>query len=136
MKKLLCWLVAGWIGGSISGHATVDASAPVKPGVRKMEQRLREIVRTEDVMKNPFRNRERAELLKARIASETDAFRIWQLLPQLADEQLKAGDPRGALATYDRFDQLTASSRLTLEPKHRQMIQHERAVCYLRIGEQ
>lgn len=101
-----------------------------------MEQRLREIVRTEDVMKNPFRNRERAELLKARIASETDAFRIWQLLPQLADEQLRAGDPRGALATYDRFDQLTASSRLTLEPKHRQMIQHERAVCYLRIGEQ
>lgn len=101
-----------------------------------MEQRLREIVRTEDVMKNPFRNRERAELLKARIASETDASRIWQMLPQLADEQLKAGDPRGALATYDRFDQLTASSRLTLEPKHRQMIQHERAVCYLRIGEQ
>jgi hypothetical protein len=136
MTKLLCLLVAGCVVGSHLGFAAADSLAPVKPGVRKMEQRLREIIRTENVMNNPFRNQELVDLLQTAIASETNELRLLQLLPQLADEQLRAGDPRGALVSYDKFDQLTASLGRVLQPKQRQMIQQERAVCYLRIGEQ
>ena len=113
-----------------------EAQVVSKPGVRKMAARLQEIIRNEDVMKNAFRNRERADLIQKNLERETNTIVVWQSLPNLADEQVRAGDPNGALATYDRFDELTARLGQTQSAKVRQMMEHERAVCYLRIGEQ
>ena len=111
-------------------------SVSTKPGVRKMAVRLQEIIRSEDVMKNSFRNRERVELFQRNLARETNDIVVWETLPRLAEEQLRAGDPRGALTTYGKFDELTARLGQTQAAKVRQMIEHERALCYLRIGEQ
>lgn len=101
-----------------------------------MAERLQEIIRKEDVMKNAFRNRERAVILTAAMSSQTNAVKVWEMLPQLADEQLRAGDPRSALASYEKFEQTALALGQTISVKSRQMIQHEKAISYLRIGEQ
>lgn len=101
-----------------------------------MADRIQEIIRTEDIMKNAFRNRERAVILAAAMSSQTNAVKVWEMLPQLADEQLRAGNPRSALASYEKFEQTALALGQTISAKSRQMIQHEKAISFLRIGEQ
>ena len=101
-----------------------------------MAARLQEIVRTEDVMKNSFRNRERAAVIKSEIAAETDSVKRWLLLPRLADEELRAGDLADALASYEKFERGADAVGQTIQSKQQMMLQHEKAICHLRIGEQ
>ena len=45
-------------------------------------------------MLNAFRNTERAAIMENALGAETDPARIWEMLPRVADEQLRAGiDP-------------------------------------------
>ena len=50
-----------------------------------MAVRLQEIIRSEDVMKNSFRNRERVELFQRNLARETNDIVVWETLPRLAE---------------------------------------------------
>lgn len=137
MMKLLGLSVCGFCClGFISGMAAEVAVPSNKPGVRKMAALLQEIIRTEDIMKNSFRNRERAALTKGELASETNSLKAWLMLPRLADEQLRSGDLAGALASYENFEQGASALGQTIQAKQRLMLQHERAICHLRIGEQ
>ncbi len=121
--------------GFSSGVAAEIPALAAKAGVQKMAARLQEIVRTEDVMKNSFRNRERAAVIKGEIAVETDSVKRWLLLPRLADEELRSGDPSGALASYEKFERGAAAVGQTIQAKQQLMLRHEKAICNLRIGE-
>ncbi len=108
----------------------------VPPGVRKMAERLQQIIRAEDPMNNPFRNRERAAILEEAVRKEKEPGLIWEKLPRLAEEQLNAGNPVGALESLRRFDELTITLKQGLGPRQQQMLMHLQAVSYLRLGEQ
>jgi hypothetical protein len=101
-----------------------------------MAERLQRIIQAEDPMSNVFRNRERAALLEEAIRNEKETGMVWEKLPRLAEEQLNAGNPLGALESLNRFDELTVALNQTLGPRERQMLLHRRALCHLRLGEQ
>ena len=138
MMKLLCGMLCLWgcVGACSLRGAENTSDVPAKPGVRKMAERLQGIINAGDPMNNPFRNHERAALMAATIAKEMDLSRVWETLPRLADEQLRAGNPRAALESLARFDHLTATYKQKLTSRQRQTFLHERAVCNLRLGEQ
>lgn len=134
IRSVLIWCVA-FVAFVVSDFNAAAAGVS-KPGVREMAARLQQIIRDEDVMNNTFRNRDRVRVMEGQLAKETNAVVVWETLPQLADEQLRAGDPQAALANYDRFEKLSAQLGQPLQPRVSQMIAHQKAVCYLRIGEQ
>ncbi len=134
LQKFLCLVVL--IAVPASGFSAENGSATVHPGVRSMAERLQRIVQAEDPLDNTFRNRERAEIKLAYLRDQKEPEKIWEALRSVADEQLKAGDPRGALASYDQFEKLSATLNRTIESRQRQEIMHRRAICHLRIGEQ
>ncbi len=134
---VLCGLVWCGIFGDVTSQGAERAGAvPVKPGVQRMAERLRQKIVSEDPMSNAFRNRERAAILLDRIAREKSPEGFWPMLPHLATEQLNSGNPRAALATLDRFDQIAAEYQHVLTPAQKKAFLHQRAVCNLRIGEQ
>lgn len=69
----------------------------VSPGVRKMAERLQQIVQAEDPMNNAFRNRERVTILEEAVRNEKEPGLVWEKLPRLAEEQMDAGNLAGAL---------------------------------------
>jgi hypothetical protein len=129
------WM-AVWLAFALEGVAGESGAVRVMPGVRKMEERLRAIIAAEDPMNNTFRNRERAAILEEGIRNEREPGLVWEKLPRLAEEQLNAGDPMGALESLRRFDELTAVVQQALGPRQQQMILHLSALCHLRLGEQ
>jgi len=121
---------------ALSGFAAEDSAPKVHAGTRKMAERLRSIVDSENPMNNSFRNRERAAILEEAINKEKEPGLVWEKLPRLAEEQLNAGFPQAALKSLNRFDQLTGSLKQGLAPRQQQMLLHLRAICHLRVGEQ
>jgi hypothetical protein len=109
---------------------------PAMPGVRKMADRLNRIILAEHPMSNPFRSGERAGIFEDYIKNEKDPAFIWETLPTLAAEQLRAGRPAAAIASFRRFDEMTSSLGQSIASKRRHMLLHEQAVCHLRLGEQ
>src|SRR5690606_14752691 len=99
IRSVLIWCVA-FVAFAVSDFNAAAAEVS-KPGVREMAARLQQIIRDEDVMNNTFRNRDRVRVMEGQLAKETNAVVVWETLPQLADEQLRAGDPQAALANYD-----------------------------------
>jgi hypothetical protein len=129
-----------WVGVAVAlalqGHTAEPGSDRVRPGTRKMADRLQRIIRTEDPMSNLFRNRERAAILEAAIEQEKNPGLVWEKLPKLADEQLRAGRPLAALDSYRKFDELTAALKQRMDSRQVKLLMHEKAICYLRLGEQ
>src|SRR5688572_15233902 len=95
--KYCVWLV---LSLAIVLNGLGAESAPVMPGVRKMAERLQGIIRAENPMDNPFRNVERAAIFEDYVRNEKNPQSAWETLPMLAGEQLKAGKPTAALASY------------------------------------
>jgi hypothetical protein len=130
----------GWMAvcltAALSGTGADSAPERVMPGVRKMAERLQRIIQAEDPMSNSFRNRERAAILEENVRNEKEPGLVWEQLPRLAEEQLNAGNPLGALESLDRFDELAVALKQDLGPRERQMLLHRRALCHLRLGEQ
>lgn len=137
MRKANVGLLLSLIAG-VSRLWAADplADAPVKPGVQRMAERLREKIASENPMINAFRNRERAALLAAGLAKETEVGNIWGRLPNLAHEQLRAGNPRAALQSLVKFEEITVTHKQTVAARQQQALLRLQAVCNLRIGEQ
>jgi len=131
-----CLLIGIGLAVALNCAAADQGSEKVSPGVGKMAERLQQIIRAEDPMSNPFRNRERAAILEELIRQEKELGFVWEKLPRLADEQLRAGYPLSALESYRRFDELSAALNQKLDSRQTKMIMHEKALCYLRLGEQ
>jgi FG-GAP-like repeat len=124
------------LAAALNGYSADSGAGRASPGVRKMAERLQRIVQAEDPMSNPFRNRERAAILEESVSKEREPNRIWEKLPDLAEEQLKAGYPLAALETLRRFDELTVALKQGIGPRQQQTFLHLRAICHLRLGEQ
>ena len=124
------------LASALNSFCADSGTGRVLPGVRKMAERLQQIVQAEDPMSNSFRNRERAVILAEAVSKEKKPGLVWEKLPPLAEEQLKAGYPLAALESLRRFDELTVALKQGLSPRQQQMFQHLRAVCHLRLGEQ
>ena len=124
-------LMAAWIACPAGSVCAVEL-----PGVRKMAGRLQEIIRTEDPMINTFRNKERAAIMGKALSAETNPARVWEMLPRMAEEQLRAGRPKDALESYRLFEETSVKMGRQLDARSIQMVAHQRAVSNLRLGEQ
>ena len=101
-------------------------------GARRMAERLEAITRGLDPKKNIFINTERVAMLQAGVV-EKPKYRI-EILPQLADELLKAGKTEEAIAVADSLLHLTPAEALIAPPLH---ATHEfLGLAYMRLGEQ
>lgn len=124
-------LMAAWIALPAGSVCAAEL-----PGVRKMAERLQRIIEAEDPMLGTFRNKERAAIMEKALSAETNLARIWEMLPRVAEEQLRAGRPNDALESYRRFDELSEKLNRTIDARNHQIVTHQRAVSNLRLGEQ
>ena len=129
-------LIGALLAAVLNGLCADSGSGRVLPGVRKMAERLQRIVQAEDPMSNSFRNRERAAILEEAVRQEKNPGIIWNNLQPLADERLKAGYPLAALESRRKIDELAIALSQKFDSRETQTFMHEKALCYLRLGEQ
>jgi len=97
-----------------------------------MEARLRSIFAANDWKADPNKPAERARYLGTLVASGRLSVEQRKLvLPELANERLRAGDPRGALEALTSLEPLIAGNR-----EGEQEFHELRALAYMRLGEQ
>lgn len=87
-----------------------------------------------DPMRNPFLNRRRADLLQAKVAHQTGAIAIENLY-LLAEERVRAGQPREAIAEIERLLEMARVPRDRITPENK-FVFDLLAIAYLRVGEQ
>ncbi len=116
------------------GAATTpnDSTAPA---TRAMEQRLRAIYAATDWREDPNKPAERARYLQAALASgKLIPAQQHLVYPELAFEQLRAGDTRSAFATLASFERLLQADP-ALSAADQQQLHELRSIAYLRLGE-
>jgi hypothetical protein len=97
-----------------------------------MEARLRTIFAANDWKADPNKPTERVRYLAGLIASgRLNLEQQKVVLPELATEQLRADDPRGALQTLTSLEPLANGN-----PAGEQGLHELRGLAYLRLGEQ
>lgn len=89
---------------------------------------------TADPTQNPFLNRQRADLIQARIVYESGAEGLEDRLT-LADERLRAGDSRRAIEDLARLKDLAHLTNDSISERTKPFFDIE-ALAYLRLGEQ
>ena len=115
--------------------SAVKPAAPLPPGVAAMEARLRAIYAGTDWKADPSKPGERARYLEAALRSgQLTAEQKRVVLPELATEQLRAGDVRGSLATLKSYEELLSTTATPASGEQMQL-HHLRAMAYLRLGE-
>jgi hypothetical protein len=121
-----------------------DTAAPAyqSPGTRKMAERLEQITRQTDPMKNPFFNHARAEKLHAELLplltvppDSESVTRRFNLQMKYATELLNEGEPEKAIQSLKELEELLRQGN-AYEAKPRAAIRALMATCYLRLGEQ
>ncbi len=116
----------------------MTAAEPAKPyqgpGTRKMAARLEQIAQSVKPMELRFLSSQRAELMRLRLATETDPLERYTLQTQFPVELLNAGESEKALVEFEKLEQLMKQNQL-LET-NKTLLWTYRAVCYLRLGEQ
>ncbi len=111
----------------------------VAPSTRAMEARLRAIFAGKDWKSDPNKPAERARYLGGLLQSGRLAPAQQQVVyPELALEQLRAGDPPATLQTLAAFEHLlqTSANSSANAPQEQQQLHELRAIAYLRLGEQ
>jgi hypothetical protein len=97
-----------------------------------MEARLRTIFAANDWKADPNKPAERARYLAALVAGgRLNVEQRKVVLPELAIERLRAGDPRGALETLTALEPLVNGN-----PDGEQALHELRGLAYMRLGEQ
>ncbi len=109
---------------------------PQNPASEKWLCILQEIIRSEDVMKNSFPQPGACGIVPGTSRVKTTTSSSGKPCHDWRRSSWQAGDPRGALTTYGKFDELTARLGQTQAAKVRQMIEHEGrcATCALRTA--
>src|SRR5438270_8797437 len=112
--KMIALVEAGFILAAASAPAAQPAAQPIlagRPsltatgagtnylgaGTKAMAERLKQIAKKANPAHNPFLNRQRADLDRARLALSTDKDEQFQLTLDLSQELLNAGDNEAAL---------------------------------------
>jgi len=131
-------LAAAWparlLADNSASPAPRSAGGPAE-STRRMAALLQEINRKGDPMRNPFRNAERAKLLKIAAAQANDPLKKMTAKVQVAYELLLAGDTRGALEEVDSVDELLRANNLPADASLQQGMLSFRALCHMRTGE-
>ena len=105
-------------------------------GTVAMEQRLRSIYRGTDWKADPNKPAERERYLRKVLATgRLQPAELDVVYPELATEVLRAGDAAAALATWDEYEKLLRQ-RGALPAAVEQELHEQRAIAYLRLGEQ
>jgi hypothetical protein len=73
------------------------------PGTERMAQRLEQINRELNLMRNPYRSAERAERMRAALPSQRDPIQQLELRGQFAAELLQAGRSKEAIEEFEKF---------------------------------
>jgi hypothetical protein len=73
------------------------------PGTERMAQRLEQINRESNLMRNPYRSAERAERMRAALPSQRDPIQQLELRGQFAAELLQAGRSKEAIEEFEKF---------------------------------
>ena len=104
---------------------------------RAMEARLRAIYAATDWKADPNKPGERAAYLSRVLASgQLKPEQLMIVYPELTNEQLKAGDARGALQTLAGMDRWMHSAGMAPPPAAEVQLHELRALASLRLGEQ
>jgi hypothetical protein len=114
-------------------------TAFVQPeSTRRMVERLAELRREleRNPMASPFASAETAEVLRKQLTEEADPHLSLMLRPKLAMQLLNAGKSEEALAQLDQFGNGMEALRLRLDPQMQARLTIQRALCFLRLGEQ
>ncbi|MCS1411682.1 MAG: hypothetical protein M2R45_04883 [Verrucomicrobia subdivision 3 bacterium] len=127
--------------GLLLPHSGALAADPRSAGTIKMAERLAEIQRTADPLKNPFLNRARAalfgrqldELLKQR---QIPINRLISLRFKYGHGLLHAGDSAAAIKQFETLNQLIRERRVNLPSDKAEVIAFNAILAYLRLGEQ
>ncbi|MGH9749945.1 MAG: CRTAC1 family protein [Candidatus Polarisedimenticolia bacterium] len=101
-----------------------------------MSARLETILAGMPAETNPFMNAGRAAALRAQLGTAIHPEEYLNVQPQLAIELLNAGKTEESLAEYDRFLRFLSQPGITLGDKGRHLLERQRAVAFLRLGEQ
>lgn len=125
------WLLAGGLLDD-PGHAAEGSFQ--SPGTRRMASRLEEIIRA-DGPAYPFAYQARIEQMEGVIPGLDDASQRLPLLVELAQEQLRAGDPEKSLAALRAFAQQGRGGGVNLAALDRRKLLHLQAAAFLRLGE-
>ena len=87
-------------------------------------------------MASPFASAETAEVLRKQLVEEADPHQRLMLRPMLAMQLLNAGKSEEALELFDQFRNGMEALRLRFDPQMEVRLTMQRALCFLRLGEQ
>jgi hypothetical protein len=126
---------SGAPGGAAAPPAG-DEGGPRGAGTRRMAERLQALLRDVPPEQNIFRNVERVESLRGRLAESRDPQTFLDLQPKLAEELINAGRPEEALKELETLRQF-AEKHYGFLPSHPMtFLRRASAVAWLRVGEQ
>jgi len=126
------WVKALFATVMVPGLLAAPGAMETPPANAAMEARLRSIFAASDWKADPSKPAERARYLAGLAAGgrlSTDQRKL--VLPELANEQLRSGDPRGALETLTGLEALANGN-----PAGEQALHELRGLAYMRLGEQ
>jgi hypothetical protein len=105
-------------------------------GTRRMHERLEAILRDMKPTDNPFMNAGRAEAVRAQLQGVVHPgdYLNWQ--PKLGIELLNAGRTEEAIAEFEKLRTFLSQPGIEVAVKGRYLVERNRAVAYLRLGEQ
>jgi hypothetical protein len=119
-------------------EASAQTSTPPYQGsgTRRMAERLQKIAHDADPAKDMFLTRERAEVLRAQIATNTSAHQFIELQQNLAKDLLRSGQSAEALAAWQTLEDRVREWNMPFDARNRAILRIEKALCHLRLGEQ
>src|SRR5262245_58512635 len=101
-----------------------------------MAGRLQKMAREADPAKDVFLSRQRAEVLRAQIATNSDQQVFVNLQQSLARELLSAGQTAEALAAWQGLEDRLKEWNFPLDVRNRALLGVQKALCHMRLGEQ
>ncbi len=101
-----------------------------------MAERIREVLAKDEWFGSPYRVGYIAEQLALALPTLTDPKQRADFTGWYAGVLLNAGEPAKALEQYQSYEHQVRESAQPLAPGAHVMLQHSKALCYLRMGEQ
>ena len=112
------------------------AFAQEPESTRVMAARLQEIASRDDLYRSPFRLIEAVDLIGEALEHASSQDEILKLKLPYADRLLRAGKSGEAVKQFDEYEQLLRLSNAPINSALFTRIYTERAIAYLRLGEQ
>jgi len=100
-----------------------------------MVARLQELLRQANPHDSAYLNVRMAEQLRTAIPLATNMGTLAQLRVELAQQLVRAGNTKEGLKTFNELPGFLAANQVRVSPRNRFLLELERGVAYLRLGE-